>query len=417
MPKRATELSAQKVLKAAPGRYYDGDGLCLLIRNTDAAWWVYRFTRRGKTRDIGLGRARGKNAISLKAAREEAAKLRAIVRAGRDPLAEREAEAARKAADAASRIAFRGVAERYIQAHEAGWRNPKHRQQWQTTLRTYAFPAIADLPVGDVETGDVMAILEPIWREKPETASRVRGRIESIIDYATARGWRSGENPARWKGHLANLLPARAKVARVEHHAALPWQRINRVVARLREVGSVSARAVEFTILTAARSGEVRGATWAEIDFARSTWIVPANRMKGGREHRIPLSSRALEILREIAAFGSEPDAFIFPGGVAGRPLSDVALSRAAKSAAGDQSVTTHGFRSTFRDWLAESTNYPRELGEKALAHTLSDKVEAAYQRGDMIAKRARLMQDWTEFCSKPYAEPTGEVVPLRAGQ
>ncbi len=413
MPKRAVPLSAQKVARVASGRYFDGDGLSLLVRDADKAWWVYRFTRNGRTRDIGLGRARGPNAVSLSAARAKASELRAMVLAGRDPLAEREADEAKRQAEAqvaaAAQVSFRDVADRYIKAHETSWRNPKHRQQWSNTLRDYVFPAIGAMPISAIETGDITKIIEPLWATKPETASRIRGRIEVILDYGRVMGWRDGENPARWKGHLANILPARAKVQRVKHHAALPWEKIASTVIKLRASKGIAARAVEFAILTATRSNEVRGARWEEIDLNRATWTIPGSRMKAAREHRIPLSDRALEILQEMSALGAAPSGLVFPGQRAGSPLSDVALSKAAKAASGED-ITVHGFRSTFRDWIAEATGYPRELGEKALAHTLSDKVEAAYQRRDMIEKRTKLMADWAAFCERPLQEWGGNV-------
>lgn len=280
MPRHATPLSAQKVAKAKSGRYYDGDGLILLVRSApkrdsvprteqdqDRAWWVYRYTLRGRTRELGIGRARGRNSVSLSDARTRAAEYRQKVKAGIDPLAEREAEEARKKAEAAKAAAaaktFRQVAEMYVAAHEAGWRNAKHRQQWVNTLTEYAYPHLGDLPVAEIETGHVTAALEPIWRGKTETASRVR--IESVLDYAKARKWRDGENPARWRGHLDHLLPPKGRVARVEHHAALPWREMGAFMVDLRGRSGIGARALEFAILTAARSGEVRGARWDEI--------------------------------------------------------------------------------------------------------------------------------------------------------
>lgn len=419
MPKRATPLSAAKVAKAGAGRYYDGDGLILVVKDSATAWWVYRYTRAGKTRDMGLGRARGPNSVALADARKRASVARGVYLAGGDPLAERDAERQQKQAAAqaqAAALTFEAVADRYLAAHESSWRNPKHRQQWRNTLRDYVLPKIGALPVAEIETAHVTEIIEPLWSTKPETASRVRGRIESILDYAKARGWRDGENPARWRGHLDHLLPARAKVQRVEHHAALDWEKIGDVVAKLRRSNGMAARAVEFAILTATRSSEVREARWGEIDLSRAVWTIPGERMKAGAEHRIPLSSRAMEILHEMAALGTEPGALVFPGQRSGAPLSDVALSKAAKSAAGEN-ITVHGFRSTFRDWIAEATAYPGDLGEKALAHTLSDKVEAAYQRRDMIEKRARLMADWATFCSKPGGARSADVVAIGAGR
>jgi integrase len=430
MPRRATPLTAQKVAKAKPGRFYDGDGLVLLVREASTfdpagkvkeygkAWWLYRYTLRGKTRDLGLGRALGPNSVSLADARIAAKKARDMVKAGTDPLAEREAEEARKLAAealaAASRVTFEEMGGRYIAAHEASWRNPKHRQQWKNTLADYVYPKIGHIAVAEVGTAEVTSIIEPIWHEKPETAGRVRGRIEAILDYAKARGYRAGENPAQWRGHLDNLLPARSKVRRVEHHAALPWKQIGKFMLKLRAQQGRSARAVEFAILTAVRSNELRGCRWNEIDLKAAEWIIPAPRMKAEKDHRVPLSARAVEILKELEDLRTSPDDLVFPGGKEGGQLSDVAVSKAAKNAA-DIHITLHGMRSTFRDWVAEATAYPRELGEKALAHTLPDAVEAAYQRGDMFDKRRRLMRDWAKFCDKPMPASGSNVTQIRA--
>jgi integrase len=266
-----------------------------------------------------------------------------------------------------------------------------------------------------VDVGEVMRVVEPLWRDKTETASRLRGRIESVLDYATARGWRGGENPARWRGHLDNLLPARSKVAKVEHHAALPWRGIGAFMATLAQEEGMSALALRFAILTAARTGEVIGAEWCEIDMQMAVWMVPAGRMKAAREHRVPLSDGAMAVLREVATLRTNPRAvgFVFPGGKAGKPLSSMALLMLLRRM-GRGDLTAHGFRSTFRDWCAEATNYPREVAEAALAHTLRDKTEAAYQRGDLVEKRRRLMGEWAAFCARPVA--AGEVVPLRVG-
>jgi integrase len=418
MPRRAAGLSAAKVTKAAPGRYGDGAGLYLLVRSAEARFWVFRWTRAGRMREMGLGPAAGRAAVSLAEARTKARRLHDMVREGRDPLAERDAEQAaaksEAAQTAASVITFRVVADRYLGAHEAGWKNPKHRQQWRNTLRDYVLPAIGDLAVAAVGTGDVMGIVEPLWQAKPETASRVRGRIESVLDYAAAREWRTGENPARWRGHLDHLLPARAKVQRVEHHAALPWRGIGAFMDKLGRQQGVAALALRFAILTAARSGEVRGAAWGEIDLDNGLWTIPAERMKAAREHRVPLSDAALGVLRQMRLLRDPHHGdLVFPGGRLGRPLSDVAVSKAAKVAGGDD-ATVHGFRSTFRDWCAEATGYPREVAESALAHVVRDKTEAAYQRGDFFDKRRKLMAEWATFCGR-VAAPAGDVVPLRA--
>jgi integrase len=402
-------LTAALVEKGTkPGRYGDGAGLYLLVRSRHAKFWLFRYTRSGRMREMGLGPAKGRTAVPLSQARAKARQLYAAVREGRDPLAEREAEKAKAQADAAKAktdaMTFGEVAEMYIAAYEQSWRSPKHRQQWHSTLRDYVMPAIGDLPVGSIDTGAVIKIIEPLWREKTETASRVRGRIEAVLDYAKARRWREGENPARWRGHLDHLLPQRSKVQRVEHHAALPWREIGAFMQRLRQNSRISARCLEFLILTACRSGEVRGARWDEIDLDRAVWTIPAQRMKAAREHRVPLSEPAMAVLREMAQLGAE--GFVFPGLKCAAALSDRALATLCRG------CTVHGMRSTFRDWCAEYTKHPRELAEAALAHTLKDKVEAAYQRGDLLEKRRRLMEEWAAFCSEPMV--AGEVVTLR---
>jgi integrase len=263
----------------------------------------------------------------------------------------------------------------------------------------------------------VLAAVEPIWLTKPETASRLRGRIERILDFAKTRGWRAGENPAAWKGHLALTLPARSKVRKVEHHAALPWRDIGDFMLALKEQAGIGARALRFAILTAARSGEVRGARWSEIDMTATTWILPAERMKGGREHRIPLSEPALDVLREmaLARVSRDPDALVFPGRDAGRPLSDMSLTAVLRRM-GRGELTAHGFRSAFRDWTAEKTGYPTEIAEMALAHAVGNKVEAAYRRGDLFEKRKRMMDDWAAYCSTTSNAQTAQVVSLRQG-
>jgi integrase len=302
---------------------------------------------------------------------------------------------------------FRECAESYIAAHEAGWRNATHRQQWRNTLETYVYPVIGKLPVQDIDTPLVLKVLEPIWRDKTETANRIRGRIESVLDYAKAREYRSGENPARWRGHLSLMLAQPNKIAPHEHHAALPYLEIGGFMEELRGRDSTSARCLEFLILTAARTGEVIGATWSEIDLTAKTWTVPANRMKGNREHRVPLSNRAVEIV-QLMQSRCEND-FIFPGRNSG--LSNMSLLALLRNMG--RSLTAHGFRSSFRDWAAEQTNFPNEVCEMALAHAVGDKVEAAYRRGDLFEKRRRLMDTWAEYCGRP--NHSGNVTPLRS--
>jgi integrase len=405
-----SKLNAAKMRTLTkPGSYGDGAGLYLQVRGPDKRSWLYRFKLHGRAHLMGLGAV---DDVSLAEARDAAGAARKLVRQGVSPIDQRRAARAENATQAG--LTFAQVADAYIAAHEPSWRNAKHRQQWRNTLDTYADPVLGKLPVALVGVGEVMRVLEPLWRAKTETASRLRGRIESVLDYAAARGWRTGENPARWRGHLDNLLPARSKVAKVEHHSALPWREVGAFTTVLAQEEGMSALALRFAILTAARTGEVIGARWSEIDMHAATWTVPAERMKAGREHRVPLSDGALDVLREVAklATGPDPRAFVFPGGKVGKPLSSMALLMLLRRMErGD--LTAHGFRSTFRDWCAEATNYPRAVAEAALAHTLRDKTEAAYQGGDLMEKRRRLMAEWATFCARPAA--TGAVVSLRA--
>lgn len=396
MPRKAAGVTAGTVQKARPGRYGDGAGLYLLVRSAEAKFWLFRYSMHGKMREMGLGPAVGPSKVLLADARMKARKLHDMVREGRDPLAEREAtKAAVRAAEAKGRR-FREVTEMYLSANEAGWRNGKHRQQWEKTLVTYAFPYFGDMRVDEIETQHVMQALEPIWQTKTETATRVRGRIETVLDYAKARGWRKDENPARWRGHIANLLPKRSKVAPTEHYTALPYREIGVFMSRLRAQKGLAARALELAILTACRSGEVLKACWSEINLDIGVWNIPAERMKNRREHRVPLSPQAVALLRDV--FRTEI-AWVFPGERKGRPLSNMAMAMALRRMGRDD-LTVHGFRSTFRDWAAETTNHPREVAEAALAHTISDKVEAAYRRGDLFNKRRRLMEEWASVCS-----------------
>jgi integrase len=419
MPPKPVGLTAVGVKAAAPGRYGDGGGLFLYVRPNALRYWLFRYTPQGgKRREMGLGSAETRGGVSLADARERAQVLRAIYKAGGDPLADRDAMvAAAKAAaqtEAIKAISFNEAAARYIAAHEKAWANPKHRQQWTNTLATYAAPHFGAVSIADVETAHVLAALEPIWTVKPETAGRVRGRIEAVLDYGKARGWRAGENPASWKGHLALTLPARGKVAAVEHHAALPWQDVGAFMVALAGQAGVGALALRFAILTAARTGEVIGATWGEIDLTASLWTLPAARMKAGREHRVPLSCAALATLATVAKLRktNDPAAPVFPGAAGAKGLSNMAMLATLRRMGRDD-LTAHGFRSTFRDWVAETTAYPTEVAEMALAHAVGDKVEAAYRRGDLFEKRKRLMDDWAAFCDR-VPSAAGEVVPMR---
>lgn len=398
MPRKLNNaLTTLAVKNAKPGRHADGGGLHLLVKQSGARSWVYRFMLKGKSRDVGLGAAAGPDAISLSDARDLASALRLKVKAGIDPLEERQREAAQALAAAqAAQIAgitFKSVAEGYIAANEASWRNEKHRQQWGNTLATYVYPVMGELPVAEIGTAHVLKILEPIWQAKPETASRIRGRIETVLDAAKARGYRTGENPARWRGHIAQILPARSRLTR-GHHKAMPYDAIPTFVAQLRERDAMAALVLEFVILTAARTNEVLGATWDEVDLEKAVWTIPAARMKAGKEHRVPLSPRAVEILETVKPLMKD---FLFPADKGGK-LSTMAMTMLLRRL--KQDCTVHGFRSGFRDWAAECTAYAHEVAEMALAHVIGNKVEAAYRRGDLFDKRRRLMADWAAYCA-----------------
>ena len=397
MPKKLTNAMTPLAVKnAKPGRHADGAGLHLLVKESGSRSWVYRFMLKGKSRDIGLGPA-GLGGISLADARDARDVLRQKVKAGVDPLEERQREtadalAAAQAAEV-SGITFKAVAEGYIAANEANWRSAKHGQQWRNTLTTYVYPVIGELPVADIATAHVLKIIEPIWKGKAETAGRIRGRIEAILDAAKARGYREGENPARWRGHIAQILPARTRLTR-GHHKAMPYEELPAFVGQLRKREAMAALALEFTILTACRTGEAIGATWTEVDLNKATWTIPAARMKGGKEHRVPLSPRAVEILEATTRLEKN---WLFPAASNGK-LSTMAMTMLLRRMKID--VTVHGFRSSFRDWAAECTGYAHEVSEMALAHAIESKVERAYRRGDLIEKRRRLMDDWAIYCA-----------------
>jgi integrase len=392
--RKVQKLSALGVARTkADGLYGDGLGLYLQVRN-GAKSWIFRYGSGGR-RYLGLGPC---HTVSLSDAREKARTARRQLLDGMDPIeAKRQARANSRVA-AASAMTFAQSASSYITTHAAGWKNAKHAAQWTATLETYAFPMIGALPVAAIDTGLVIRVLEPIWNSKNETASRVRGRIESILDWAKVSGLRTGENPARWKGHLDHLLAARSKVAAVEHHAALAYRELPAFMAEIeRQSGSTGAMALRFAILTAARTGEVIGATWSEIDLNARLWTIPAARMKGRREHRVPLSGPVVQILNTMAGLRTSSSDYIFPGQRKGKPLSDMSLLAVLKRM-GRADLTTHGFRSTFRDWAAETTTFPSEVVEMALAHAVSSKVEAAYRRGDLFQKRRELMDAWAAF-------------------
>jgi len=403
---RMTAVAVRNMTK--PGLHADGNGLYLQVTETGMKSWTFRYRIGDRRRDMGLGPV---HTIGLADARQKAKDARALLLEGIDPIDAKKSRKLASLAEAAKVLTFKEAAEAYIRAHEAGWKNAKHAAQWPSTLVSYVYPAIGTLPVNSVDTGLVLKVLEPIWATKTETASRVRGRIESILDWAKVRGYREGENPARWKGHLDHLLPARGKVQKAGHHAALPYDKMGAFMAVLRGQEGNGARALEFAILTAARTSEVIGATWDEFDFDKGLWTIPAERMKAEREHRVPLAEAAVALLGGMKTVSE--GAYIFAGAKPGKPLSNMALLMTLRRV-GRADLTTHGFRSTFRDWAAERTAYPAEVAEMALAHAVGDKVEAAYRRGDLYEKRVRLMADWADFVAFAPAETGANVVPLR---
>lgn len=393
MPKIAKELSAIQVSRLTEsGHHAVGGvtGLYLYITPTGARSWVLRTLIAGKRRHMGLGAF---PSVTLAMAREKARTARSEVEAGVDPIAARSEALKKLKEENLNAVTFESAAKAYIEAHGDTWKNPKHRAQWSATLATYAFPVIGSLQTAHVTQAHVLAVLEPIWKTKNETAARLRGRIEAVLDWATVRGYREGENPARWKGRLDKLLPAPGKIQKTVHRKALTIDAVPQFMRDLHDKEGIAARALEFVVLTAARSGEVRGATWSEIDLGAAVWVVPGDRMKAGREHRVPLCAQAVELLHKVPRFvGNE---LVFPS-PRGKVLSDMALLAVMRRMEVD--AVPHGFRSTFRDWVGERTDYPRELAEQALAHTLENKVEAAYRRGDALEKRRTMMQKWSDF-------------------
>jgi integrase len=388
----ASKLTARKVETAKPGKYSDGGNLYLIVSETGARKWVLRFTWRGRAKEMGLGSAAS---VPLADAREKAASARRKIAQGLNPIDERKRDGGIPT--------FGEMADDVRETLAAGFRNEKHKAQWKSTLETYAAPLRAK-PVDTIATDDVLAVLKPIWATKAETASRVRGRIEKVLDAAKAKGFREGENPARWRGHLDHLLARPSKLSR-GHHAAMPYEQVGGFIAKLRHREATAALALELCILTAARSGEILGMRWAEIDFDSKTWTVPADRMKAGREHRVPLSSRATAILRQLEKV--KIGDFVFPGQARGKPLSNMAMEMMLRRMKVDD-ATVHGFRSSFRDWAGNESNFPRELTETALAHVIGDKAEQAYRRSDALEKRRKLMDQWAAYCSTP---KTGKIV------
>jgi integrase len=401
------KLSAVAVArKKKPGRYSDGHGLYLRVSeypNRDgkpqhSKGWVFRYQIAGHERMMGLGALHD---VSLAQARALVRECRLLLVQGLDPIAARQAKRQGVRLAAAREVTFKQCAEKYIAAHRASWRSTIHSEQWPRTLATYVYPTIGALAVADIDTALVLKCIEPIWREIPTTAMRVRGRIEAVLDWAKARDFRAGENPARWKGHLANLLPARTKLQGGNHRPALPYTQAPAFMAELRAREGIAARALEFTILTAARSNEAIGATWAEIDLMAKLWTVPAERMKTGRAHVVPLSDRTIKILQELPRIAGCN--YLFPGAKAGQSINRFGMLELLRSMRAGVSV--HGIRSTFRDWCGDRTNYARDVVEAALAHRIADQVEAAYRRGTAIEKRRHLMNDWARYLAQPAAD------------
>ena len=407
---RAARLTVKEIQrKTTPGLHGDGGGLWLQITKTGVKSWLFRFMVKGKAYGMGLGPL---HSVTLAEARHKAANARRLLAEGINPLEERRRLHAQDAANRARTMSFAACSAQYIAAHRAAWKNAKHAEQWSSTLQTYVHPVIGKLPVGDIDTALIVKVLtqrdpkgNSFWEVKNETASRVRGRIEAILGWATTSGFRSGDNPARWKGNLENLLANISKRSRVKNHPSLPWQQVDAFMSSLDKREGIAARAVEFAILTACRSNEVRGARWPEIDLDAKIWTIPSSRMKAGREHEVPLSVEALALLKRLHA-SSE---LVFPG-IQNQVLSDMSLTQVIRRMVRDgqvwtdrdgRTVTVHGFRSTFRMWAAEATNYPREVAEHALAHQLPDAVERAYQRGTQFAKRIELMRDWGSLCKR----------------
>jgi integrase len=407
-------LTATAIRNAAPGKYYgDGNGLYLQVSAAGTKSWIFRFQLNGKRREMGLGAVDVK---SLSAARADAANLKVLVSQGTDPIDQRREGQAEVAAEQAEKKAesdkaahtFAAVAMDYIDSKSSEWASAKHAKQWQSTLDTYAAPIIGNVPVADITSEQVLQILTPIWTTKTETATRIRSRIELVLDYAKALRWRTGENPAVWRGNLKALLATPSKIKDVRHHPALPREKMSKFMVDLRVRDGVAARALEFAILTATRSGEVRGAIWHEVDLDAKTWTIPAKRMKAKKKHTVPLSEDAIAVLNTLPRI--EGNDLLFPGTRDGKPLSDMSVSAVIKRMnegeggarwvdEAREGVVPHGFRSTFRDWCSEATHYPSEMAEMALAHAISSKTEQAYRRGDMLEKRRQMMQDWAVWC------------------
>jgi integrase len=404
----AKRLNALAINAATGERnLHDGDGLYLRVRKDGSKSWAFRYMLASKPHWLSLGPLRD---VTLAEAREKARLLRNRIRDGHDPLADRRT----RKAEIVNQIGrtFDAVADQYISTHAGEWKNAKHAAQWTSTIRAHASPVIGKMPVDAIGLDEVLRVLRPIWETKSETASRLRGRIESVLDYAAVRKWRTGENPARWTGYLDQVLPAKGKIAPAVHHPAIPYKDMAGFMAALRTKDTTSARCLEWLILTAARSGEARGARWSEIDLAEKVWIIPAARMKAKKEHIVPLPPRCLEMLEELAAQPHKPDGLIFRGQIAGKTMSDVSLAKALRSIRAG--LTVHGMRAAFRTWAQEKTEYPGELVEIALAHVNKDRTEAAYKRGPALDKRRNLLETWAQFCAGVPVNQSAEVLRMR---
>ena len=410
------KLSALTVNKAkGKGLNPDGGGLYLQIGATGGKSWLFRFMRHGKAHAMGLGAL---HAVTLAEARVKAGDCRKLLAAGLDPLDAKKSEQLQARLAAAKGTTFEACAKAYIEAHKAGWRQERHAKQWDQALAKHAYPVMGKLPVDLIDTALVMKVLEPIWQKKTETAKRLRGRIECILDWAKVREYRQGENPARWRGHLENLLARPSKLIKVEHFAALPYAKVNGFLQSVDNQAGLAAKSLKLVIFTACRSNEVLGAAWDEIDFENKVWAIPAERMKTGKEHRVPLTAPALAILKDLKREAAtepdkEPSPYVFPSPKGSGFLSNISMLALLKRME-RRDITVHGFRSSFRDWAAEQTNFPREVAEAALAHAIQSRVEAAYRRSDLFEKRRLLMEKWARYCQQVQVEGDGKILEMQ---
>ena len=408
MAKGINKLSAKQVQSLKDvGRYSDGGGLYIQIARSRTKSWLFRFMLNGIAREMGLGPVKD---LSLAEARLKAQECRILVKQKIDPIEKRKKEQAALLKAAQTKQSFQECKEGFLKAHSSSWKNKKHIQQWENTLESYALPIIGKMDIKDVDTAAIMRILDPIWKTKTETAKRLRGRIERILDWATVQGFRQGDNPARWKGHLSELLAAPTTLMKVKHMPSMPYAEIPSFIEKLEEIGSIGSKALRYLILTATRSSEVRLAQWDEIDMSKGVWTIPDERMKANKEHTIPLCNEALSILNSLPRMVDNP--YIFTGIKSGRPISDMTLTKILRDQ-GIKKITVHGFRSSFRDWAGEQTNYPRNVIEFCLAHKLKDKVEAAYHRSNLLEKRRPLMEQWAKHCFSPAIKEGAKVIKL----